>query len=752
MRSLRSAAVSVGAALTLALVIAAGLIVQGPGGSTAAQGADPADEIESRIDELLGQMTLEQKLGQLQMLDADYPTGKLTEEQLEMVRNGTLGSTLNGRGAKNTNEAQRIAVEESPLGIPLLFGFDVVHGYRTVFPVPLGEAATWDVADAERSAAIAAREARAAGVAWTFAPMVDIARDPRWGRIVEGAGEDPFLGSAFATARVQGFQGSDLTQPDRVAATAKHFVGYGGAEGGRDYNTVDVSDQRLNEVYLPPFRAAVDAGVASIMTSFNELSGVPVTGNRDVLTGLLREQWGWDGAVVSDYTAVAELIPHGYAADEADAARLALTAGTDIEMVSRLYNRYGADLLAEGRITMDQIDEAVRRVLRLKFRLGLFDDPYVDESQEKDVLLNDEHVAEARRIAGRSMVLLRNEAGALPLPRNPGQVAVVGPLADSSEDMLGSWTGDGRPDDAITVLEGMRDAVGRRSVSYAEGCEAECRDTAGFATAVARVQEADRAIVVLGEPASWSGEAASRSELTLPGKQLQLLKQLDATGTPYSVVLMNGRPLELDWLARNSPAVLEAWYPGTEGGNAIADILLGKVNPGGKLPVGFPHSVGQVPLYYAHKNTGRPPDPDNKYTSKYLDAPVTPLYPFGYGLSYTDFELSGLEVTPSSIPADGTVTVRATVSNTGRRAGDEVVQLYIRDRVASVTRPVRELRGFERVTLARGESRELTFTLDRDELGFWNTEGEFVVEPGEFDVWVADSSEGGLHGTFTVGG
>lgn len=752
MRNLRSVVLAAGALFAFVIAVAGGFVAQQEGGTATAQGGETDAEIEAQIDELLSQMTVEQKLGQLQMLDADYSSGKLTDAQLEMVRNGTLGSTLNGRGAKNTNDAQRVAVEESPLGIPLLFGFDVIHGYRTVFPVPLGEAATWDTADAETSASIAAKEARAAGVDWTFAPMVDVARDPRWGRIVEGAGEDPYLGSAFAAARVHGFQGDDMSQPDRVAATAKHFVGYGGAEGGRDYNTVDVSEQRLNEVYLPPFKAAVDAGVASIMTAFNEISGVPATGNRELLTGLLREQWGWDGAVVSDYTAVAELIPHGFAADEADAARLGLTAGTDIEMVSRLYNQHGAELLDQGLITMEQLDEAVRRVLRLKFRLGLFENPYVDESREDDVLLSEEHLAEARRIAARSMVLLRNEGGTLPLSKDLSKVAVVGPLADSSEDMLGSWTGDGRADDVTTVLDGMRDALGRRSVSYAAGCDAECTDTGGFGTAVSRVQEADAALVVLGEPWEWSGEAASRSKLTLPGKQLQLLKQIDATGKPYAVVLMNGRPLELDWLAKNAPAVLEAWYPGTEAGNAVTDVVLGDVNPGGKLPVSFPHSVGQVPLYYNHKNTGRPPDADNKYTSKYLDAPVTPLYPVGYGLSYTSFDISDLEVSPSSTPADGTVTVGATVQNTGDRAGDEVVQLYIRDRVASVTRPVRELRGFERVTLEPGESEHVTFELDRDDLGFWSSEGEFVVEPGEFDVWVGNSSEGGLHGSFAVSG
>lgn len=744
--------VRIALAVALAALIALAVLLVPRGSSPPATAQDPNDEIEAQIDDWLSRMTLEQKLGQLHQLDADFPTGRLREDQLQLVREGRLGSTLNGRGAAATNAAQRVALEESSLRIPLLFGFDVIHGYRTVFPVPLAEASSWDPAAAERSAAIAAREARAAGVHWTFAPMVDVTRDPRWGRIVEGAGEDVFLGSVFSAARVRGFQGDDYSRPDRVAATAKHWVAYGGAEAGRDYNTVDTSERRLREYYFPPFRAAVDAGVATFMTSFNEINGVPATANPFVLRDVLRDEWGFDGTVISDYTAVRELIAHGVAADDADAAQLALNAGTDIEMVSSTFVENGARLVADGRLSEATIDEAVRHVLRLKYRLGLFDRPYVDEAAEAAVLRDPEHRREARRIAGRSMVLLKNDGGALPLADNLRRVAVVGPLADSQVDMMGTWIGDGKEEDVVTVRDGFEQVLGRRGVRYAQGCDAECRSSGGFGNAVAAVRGSQAAVVVLGEPWSWSGEASSRSQLDLPGRQLQLLRAIHRTGKPYVVVLMNGRPLTIDWAARNAPAILEAWYPGTEAGNAVADVLLGKVNPGGKLPVSFPRNVGQIPLHYDEKPTGRPFDPANKYTSKYLDVDNTPQYPFGFGLSYTRFALSGLTVTPDSIAPDGEVTVTATVRNTGRRAGDEVVQLYVRDRVASVTRPVRALRGFERVTLEAGQSRQVTFRLDRSDLELIDRDGDPVVEPGAFTVWVSTSSVGGLEGSFSVTG
>ncbi|MDO8209960.1 glycoside hydrolase family 3 N-terminal domain-containing protein [Conexibacter sp. CPCC 206217] len=744
--------VRIALAAALAALLALVLLLMPRGTSPPAIAQDPSTDVEAKIDGWLSRMTLEQKLGQLQQLDADFPTGRLRDDQLQLVREGRLGSTLNGRGAVPTNAAQRVALEESSLRIPLLFGFDVIHGYRTVFPVPLGEASSWDPAAAESSAAIAAQEARAAGVHWTFAPMVDIARDPRWGRVVEGAGEDVYLGSVFSAARVRGFQGDDYSRPDRVAATAKHWVGYGAAEAGRDYNTTDISERRLRETYFPPFRAAVDAGVASFMTSFNDLNGTPATANPFVLRDVLRDEWGFDGAVVSDYTAFRELINHGIAADDADAAQLAVNAGTDIEMVSRTLAENGARLVADGRLSEATIDDAVRHVLRLKYRLGLFDRPYVDASREAAVLSDPEHRREARRIAGRSMVLLKNDGGALPLSRKLNKLAVVGPLADSKLDMMGTWIGDGKEDDVVTVREGFEQVLGRRGVRYAQGCDAVCRSSGGFGNAVAAVRSSQAAVVVLGEPWDWSGEASSRSQLDLPGRQLQLLRAIAATGKPYVVVLMNGRPLTLDWAARHAPAILEAWYPGTEAGNAVADVLLGRVNPGGKLPMSFPRNVGQIPLHYDEKPTGRPFDPANKYTSKYLDVDNTPQYPFGFGLSYTRFALSGLTVTPNSIAPDGEVTVTATVRNTGRVAGDEVVQLYVRDRVASVTRPVRSLRGFERVPLAAGQSRQVTFRLDHDDLSLIDNSGREVVEPGAFTVWVSTSSVGGLQGSFTVTG
>ncbi|HXI24412.1 MAG TPA: beta-glucosidase BglX [Pyrinomonadaceae bacterium] len=684
-------------------------------------------------------MTLEEKLGQLQQLDGEA-NGNYRPEHLELVRKGLLGSTLNVRGAARTNELQRAAIEQSRLQIPVLFGFDVIHGYRTIFPAPLGEASSWDPSIAETSAGIAAAEARAAGVHWTFAPMLDIARDARWGRIIEGAGEDPYLGSAFARARVRGFQGRDYSASDKVLACAKHWVAYGAAEAGRDYNTTDMSEGTLRQIYFPPFKAAVDEGVGTFMSAFNDLNGVPASANPFTLTKVLRGEWKFDGFVVSDYTAVQELIQHGLAADEAGAAQLALNAGVDMEMVSRLYNKHGAELLRSGQLSQAKIDEAVRRILRIKFRLGLFDHPYVDESRERSVILSAANLAAAREIAARSMVLLKNERETLPLSKNVKSIALIGPLADDQLDMLGSWNGDGQAADAVTLLAGIRAKVPAAKINYAKGCDIDNDSTDGFAEAVRAARESDVVIVAVGESAAMSGEASSRATLDLPGRQLDLLKTLHATGKPVVVVLMNGRPLTINWLAENSPAILETWFAGTQAGNAMADVLFGDVNPGGKLPVTFPRAVGQEPLYYNHLNTGRPPDANNKYTSKYLDVSWTPLYPFGYGLSYTQFRLQNLQLSAESIRPDGRVTVSVEVENTGQRAGDEVVQLYIRDVVASVTRPVRELKGFQRVTLRPGEKRRVEFILTPELLGFYNRDVRFVVEPGEFRVMVGTSS------------
>jgi beta-glucosidase len=707
-------------------------------------------DVERRVEALLARMTLEEKLGQLQQLDGEA-NGNYRPEHLELVRKGLLGSTLNVRGARRVNELQRIAVEQSRLKIPLLFAFDVIHGYRTVFPVPLGEASSWDVAAVERAAHVAAAEASAAGVKWTFAPMVDIARDPRWGRVVEGAGEDPYLGSVMAVARVRGFQGRDYSAPDRVVACAKHWVAYGAAEAGRDYNTVDLSERTLREVYFPPFKAALGAGVGTFMSAFNDINGVPASANPFTLIKVLREEWKFDGIVVSDYESVRELINHGLAADDAEAARYGLGSGVDMEMVSRTYNKNIPRLLSEGKISQSVIDEAVRRVLRIKYRLGLFEKPYADEARESAVVASRENFAAAREIAARSVVLLRNERETLPLGKDLKSIAVIGPLADSQKDVLGSWTGDGRPEDAVTLLAGIKAKVSpNTTVAYAKGVEISGDSTDGIAEAASLAARSDVAILAVGESAEMSGEAASRSSLDLPGRQLDLIKAVVATGKPAVVVLMNGRPLTINWVAENAPAILETWFAGTQAGHAVADVLFGDVNPGGKLPVTFPRAVGQIPLYYNYKSTGRPPDPNNKYTSKYLDVPVTPLYPFGYGLSYTRFRIADLRLSARSIRPDGRLTVSVEVENVGKRAGDEVVQLYVRDMAASVTRPVKELRGFERVPLRPGEKRRIEFALAPEHLGFYNRDMRFVVEPGAFKVFVGNNSVDVIEASFDV--
>jgi beta-glucosidase len=733
-------------------------------------------DVERRVEALLARMTLEEKLGQLQQSGGDI-AGKAQPPLLEAARAGRLGSTLGVRGAQNANELQRAAVEGTRLKIPLIFGFDVIHGYRTIFPIPLGEAASWDPAAAERSAYVAAAEARAAGLHWTFAPMVDVARDARWGRVAEGAGEDPYLGAAFARARVRGFQGPDYSAHDRLVACAKHFAAYGAAEGGRDYNTTDMSEQRLREVYFPPFKAAVDAGVATLMSAFNDVNGVPASGNRFLLTKVLRGEWGFDGFVVSDYTSVTEMIAHGYAADGADAARLGLASGVDMEMVGRLYNEHGAALLRQNRLRTSEVDEAVRRILRIKFRAGLFERPYVDEARESSVLLNAENLRAAREVAARSLVLLKNERETLPLRKDLRTLAVVGPLADDPRAIIGSWSGDGRPQDSVTLLQAVKAKVSPRTrVVYEKGVGVEGRGILGnydapppnpsaaggtnvaaagdidparlattptavdsIAQAVRAARDADAIVVAVGETADMSGEAASRTSLDLPGRQLDLIQAIHQTGKPYVVVLMNGRPLSINWAAENSPAILETWFAGTRGGEAIADALFGDYNPGGKLPVTFPRAAGQQPFYYNQTATGRPPT-NEKYTSKYLDAPVPPLYAFGHGLSYTTFRLSNLRLGSTRIDAAGSVDVSVDVENTGRREGDEVVQIYTRDVAASRVRPVKELKGFRRVTLQPGERRTLTFRLTPAELGFYDDSMRFVVEPGTFKVMAGRSS------------
>jgi beta-glucosidase len=707
-------------------------------------------DIERKITALIARMTLAEKLGQLQQIDGDFQ-GFARPEQFEMARKGLLGSMLNVRGAKNVNDIQRAALE-SRLKIPILLGFDVIHGYRTIFPIPLGESASWDLAQVERDAAIAAAESRSVGLHWTFAPMVDIARDPRWGRIMEGSGEDPYLGALLAAARIRGFQGDDYSRPDKIMACAKHFAAYGAAEGGRDYNTVDLSERTLREVYLVPFKAAKDAGVGSFMTSFNDLDGVPSTANSWLLRQVLRTEWGFDGLVVSDYTSVKELVAHGLAANDSEAAMYGLNGGTDMEMVSRTYNQYGADLVKSGKVSMKTIDDAVRHVLRVKFRLGLFDHPFVDENLEKTGLKKPEYLQAAREAAIKSFVLLKNDNNTLPIDKGIRHVAVIGSIAADKANTLDWWAGDGKAEDSITILEGIQQKIGTSKVRFENGCNLICDNDSEFGKAVDAAKNSDFTIIVVGETRDISGEAASRSNIDLPGRQLDLVKAIHATGKPYAVVLKNGRPLTINWLAENSPAILETWHSGTMGGAAVADVLFGDANPSGKLPVTFPRSVGQIPLYYNHKSTGRPLEPENRYTSKYLDVPNTPLYPFGYGLSYTQFRISNIEAARSQMPVTATNTVRVQVENIGKRAGDEVVQLYIQDVASSVTRPVRELKGFQRVTLAPGEKRQVSFTLSPKELGTLDRNLKFTVEPGEFRVYVGDSSDATLHASFIVGG
>jgi beta-glucosidase len=738
------------------------------GGRAEAQVIPPrgSNSEERQINALIEQMTIEEKLGQLTLnwgggADAGNPDVKnqKEEELLGQIRAGTLGAVLGAQGAEYVNRLQAAAAKESRLKIPLLVGNDVIHGYYTIFPIPLAESCSWDGELVGKSARTAASEARAAGTNWTFAPMVDICRDARWGRAAEGAGEDPFLGSVMAAARVRGFQSESMAAPDSVAACVKHYVAYGAAEGGRDYNLADISEQTLREVYLPPFKAAVDEGAASAMSAFNEINGVPATANPFTLKHVLREEWGFDGFVVSDWTSVTEMVAHGFAADAADAARKALLAGVDMDMSSSSYRTHLADAVKQGLVPMKAVDTAVRNVLRIKIRLGLFDNPYSEPSLEKKLLLCPEHRAIARDMARNSIVLLKNEKNTLPLLEDVGAIAVIGPLADNKHDPLGTWAVIGKPPSAVpilensvvTVLEGLKRRLPSTPIAYTKGCEVLGESRDGFAEAVELAKKSDVCILVLGESEDMSGEAHSRSSLGLPGVQLDLLKAVHATGKPTILVLMNGRPLTIPWEAENIPAIVEAWHLGCECGNAVADILLGDFNPSGKLVMTFPRTVGQVPIYYNHKNTGRPPT-EERYTSKYIDVPWEPLYPFGHGLSYTHFKYANLKVSPERTGAYGWVRVSAEVRNVGKRGGYEVAQLYIRDLVGSLTRPVKQLRGFERIYLEPGDSKRVTFELSHDLLGFYNNHGEYIVEPGKFKVWIGPSSAEGLEGEFEVQG
>ncbi len=717
-------------------------------------------EIDAKVAALLKQMTLAEKLGQLTQFSNGDATGpdNVKIDQNELAAQGRLGSVLNLTGAKACNALQRQAVEKSRLKIPILFGLDVIHGHRTVYPIPLGLSAAWDPEIAQRSARMAAVEATADGIRWTFSPMVDIARDARWGRIAEGSGEDPYLGSLMAAAWVRGYQGKDLADSTSMLACPKHFAAYGGAEGGRDYNSVNISERTLRNVYLPPFKAALDAGAGTIMSAFNTLQGVPASANRHTLTEILRTEWGFRGFVVSDWDSIGELVAHGVALDGREAAFKALTAGVDMDMQSNLYDTKIPGLLESNRLKMEVVDRAVTRVLRVKFALGLFERPYTDEKLNPARTLAAEHVAIARQAAEESFVLLKNDPveGKPILPLTAGKrVALLGPLADSAAGMFGAWVMRGDPKDAVTLRQALAERLKERLI-YARGVDTRDESEAGFGEALAAANRADIVLMALGEAPDMSGEAESRATLDLPGKQLKLLQAVVATGKPVVLILFNGRPLELPWAAEHVPAILEAWFPGVQAGAALARTLFGEVNPGGRLTATFPRSVGQMPLYYNAFNTGRPAPGKDRYVTGYIDERNTPLFPFGWGLSYTKFDYSPTRITTANISAaelnrDGAIGVETTVKNSGARAGEEVVQLYIRQRGTSVARPVRELKGFEKIALAPGVARKVAFTLTKKELAFWNIAMQHTVEAGELTVWVAPHSQGGQAATITIG-
>ena len=736
-------------------------------GSLANAGAAMAEEpaaIEARVESLLAQMTLEEKIGQLiQLSNVGDTTGPLPDDEtrrrnMELVKAGMIGSMLNVVGVEEVRIVQDYAVNNSRLGIPLIFGFDVVHGHKTSFPIPLGEAASWDLELIEESARIAATEAAAQGLNWTFAPMADISRDPRWGRVMEGAGEDPYLGAEIAVARVRGFQGSDLSRPDTIAATVKHFAGYGFSESGRDYNTVDFSSTTLFNVVLPPFRAAVKrANARTVMNAFNIVNGIPSTGNIFLQREILKGEWGFDGFVVSDWASGLEMINHGFAADEREAARLAMQAGSDMDMESSVYLEHLQDLVESGDVSLELIDDAVRRILRVKYELGLFDDPYryLDESREAAVLLSPENLATARKVAERSIVLLKNDDHLLPLKRGE-TVALIGALAADKDSPLGNWRAMGESDSAVSVVDAF-EAAGI-DFTYAEGAVLEIgsagfpdpvvvntEDRSGFSEAVAAARGADKVVIVLGEDARQSGEGRSRTRLGFPGVQQELLEAVTEANPNTILVVMSGRPLVLSWADENLPTIVQAWHLGSDSGHALTNVLTGKYNPSGKLPMSFPRSVGQVPVYYNHFNTGRPDEIPDVFWSHFTDEKNTPLYPFGHGLSYTSFAYSDL----SAVPEGETCSIEVTVANTGKVAGEEVVQLYIRDRAASVVRPVRELKGFQKILLQPGELKVLRFSLGPDELGFYNGDGEFLVEPGMFDIFVGGVSTADLSTSFS---
>lgn len=711
------------------------------------------EDTDPRVKELLKEMTLDEKIGQMVLFTSDWDvTGPTIHEgYLADIRNGRCGNVFNAYTTDYILELQRVAIEESRLGIPLMFGYDVVHGHKTIFPVPLAESCSWDLELIQASASVAAAEAAASGLNWTFAPMVDISVDPRWGRVCEGAGEDPYLGSLIAAARVKGFQGKNLADTLSVLACVKHFAGYGAPLAGRDYNAVDMSERTFRDIYLPPYKAGVDAGALSVMTAFNEYDGVPATGNAYLLKDILKKQWDFRGFVVTDYTSINEMVHHGVASDEAEAGVLAVNAGVDMDLQGVVYFNYLKTMVATGNVSRKTIDEAVERILNVKAKLGLFDDPYMycDRARERKIVGSPENLAVAKEAALKSMVLLKNDA-VLPLKRGE-KIAVIGELAASKRDLLGSWKAAGEWDGISSILETLIKYNGASNVIYSEGCKKMGDDRSGFQAAVAAARMADKVVMVIGEDWDWSGEAASRTDIGIPGVQSELLEKIATTGKPVIVVLLNGRPLTIERESQVADAILEAWYPGSMGAAAVADVLYGRYNPSGKLTMTFPRNVGQVPIFYYAKNTGRPIYlPSDKYKSKYIDSPNTPLYPFGYGLSYTSFEYSDLKLSAPALKKGKSIEATVTVTNTGGRAGEEVVQLYIRDLVGSVTRPVKLLKGFQKISLRPGESTKVTFTITEDMLAFWRKDMTFGTEPGDFHAMVGGSSEELLQASFSL--
>ena len=705
--------------------------------------------IDQKVTELMAKMTLEEKIGQLNQYNDDITaTGPITKDadKAGQVRAGKLGSILNAVGAKNTKNWQDQAMQ-SRLKIPLLFGQDVIHGFRTTFPIPLGETATWDMNLIEKSARIAATEASAYGIHWTFAPMVDIGRDPRWGRVMEGAGEDTYLGTLVGKARVKGFQGNGLGNKDAVMACAKHFAAYGAAVGGRDYNSVDMSLRQLHETYLPPFKAVSDMGVATFMNSFNDINGIPATGNKYLQRDLLKGAWNFQGFVVSDWGSIGEMIPHGFAKDNKDAALKAIIAGSDMDMESRSYINHLAELVKEGKVDIQLVDDAVRRILTKKYELGLFDDPYrfINEKREKEQANNPEHRKFAREIGAKSIVLLKNENQLLPLSPTTKKVAIIGPFAKATVENHGFWS-IAFPDDSqriVTQFDGIKAQLDKNSeLIYAKGCNANDNDKSLFAEALETAKKADVVIMTLGEGHAMSGEAKSRSNIHFSGVQEDLLKEIAKTGKPIILMINAGRPLVFDWASENIPTIVYTWWLGTEAGNSIADVLFGKINPGGKLPMTFPRTEGQIPIYYNHYNTGRPAknNTDRNYVSAYIDLDNDPAYPFGFGLSYTTFQYSDVNVSATQLKGNQTLTASVTLTNSGNYDGEEVVQLYIRDLVGKVVRPVKELKGFQKIFLKKGESKTVSFNITPEDLKFYDDELNFDWESGEFDIMIGTNS------------